>query len=703
MISDHRWCKPFVIALTVSIVALLFIAGTHYAYAFKGAAPIFQLDSSNAPTGWGDDGQYEFGVEWINDFPGTADDRSHWDESCDGLRDQLLASGWTSKFHWTDWNVWETDLKNESAGGHEDSVIDSVDIAMVCTHGAGAYDSFWNKNLSSVYFGSTHDDHHLSPGEAYHAFGDKDLEWLAFDSCSVLSDGDASPYFNRGYWATTMNGLHELLGFKNTMYVAAPGDGAYWGYFMNGIRILWFWVLPPSTVLQSWFTAVDYNQPSQTCARVLAQESNNFNDYLWGKGYVSPDYSPDGDYWYWDHCSADLKESQATEQQPDEILAVQRLRVADRVVDENYVQNRIAGAFDMEGLIVPGNLFYFMLDTTGGITRTLQVDRVSGSFLYRNLSQLWVPPVVAPDLPNEEQAWGFLDNWFKSQGEALPGAWYRNDYMYSMEQMVEMQLMQGENGELQEQLTASIPADVMMTYQRIVGSKVTTVNGTEQLALPLFGPGGRMKVYLGDGSEIIGMIGGSRDVEDTGLMVETLPAEVAWQRYLENPSLAIPEVPWIGDSIIYTSAILGYYEQPYVNYQTELIPVWDFKATFSANGILLAENVDVYVPAAEEFMPPEVSILSPHDGDTFSAGELINFEGSISGGTEPYFIQWTSSSDGFLGAEKNILHAIGSQVKGGSLFQPTVTLQVTDANGLIGSDTIILNINPVFWIPLINR
>ena len=702
MFTENRWRKPFIIALSVSVLLLLLLAGTHYAFAFRGTAPSLQVSAPDSPTGWGDDGTLEFGVEWINDFPGTVNDRSHWDESCIGLRNHLLANDWISRYYWTDWNVWETDYKKASAGGIENTMVDNVDIAMICTHGAGTYDSYWDKNLSSVFFGSTHDDQHLSPGEAYHAYGDKDLEWLAFDSCSVLSDGGPSPYLNRGYWSTTMNGLHQLLGFKNTMYVSAPGDGGYWGYFMNGWKLLWWWILPPSSVMQSWFTAVDYNQPTVTCARVLAEESNNFNDYLWGKGYVSPDYAPDGDYWYWDHCSAGLKSAEKVYDQP-EILAVPRIKVADRVVDENYVQNRIAGAFDMSGLIVPGNLFYFMLDTTGGITRTLQVDRVSGSFLYRNLSELWVPPASVPDLPDEYEAWSYLDNWFKVSGEGLPGAWYRNDFFYDIEQMVEVGMALDENGVLSEQEMASIPTDGMMTYQRTVSSPVLTANGSQELALPVFGPGGRMKVYLGEGNKILGMIGGSRDLEDTGLMVETLAAADAWEKYLANPSLAIPEVPVLGDTIIYTSAILGYYEQPYINHQSELIPVWNFKANFYAKGALVEDNVDVYVPAAYDYMPPEVTIISPADGDTFSAGELVNFEGTINGGIEPYIIEWTSSSDGILGNEKSIVHDIGSSVRGGAVSQVTVSFQVTDGNGLIATDTITLNINPIFWIPLVNK
>ena len=49
-------------------------------------------------------------------------------------------------------------------------------------------------------------------------------------------------------------------------------------------------------------------------------------------------------------------------------------------------------------------MFYIMADTTDGITRTLMVDPVSGSFRFQNLSELWTVPVVTPTLPTETRS-----------------------------------------------------------------------------------------------------------------------------------------------------------------------------------------------------------------------------------------------------------------------------------------------------------
>jgi hypothetical protein len=248
-----------------------------------------------------------------------------------------------------------------------------------------------------------------------------------------------------------------------------------------------------------------------------------------------------------------------------------------------------------------------------------------------------------------------------------------------------------------------LPANVSMTYPRLISVQAGTADGIQQVEYPVFGPGGRLKLYLGDGGEIIGVQGGSRDVSETKEQIPILDAGVVWNMLMEDNSLAIPELPYAADYITYTAATLGYYELPYLEHQSELIPAWEFTTDFYLDGNPLAEDVPVYVPAATEYMPPQVAILNPPDGSTFLAGTPILFEGSAFGGTPPYSYAWNSSSDGYLGNTLNVLSALGSEIKGGTVFNPTVSLQVTDAHGLSSTATITLNINPLFWLPAISK
>jgi hypothetical protein len=440
---------------------------------------------------------------------------------------------------------------------------------------------------------------------------------------------------------------------------------------------------------------------------VLAEDPNNYNDYLWGKGYVSPDPTSDGYYWYWDHCSTGpaAKQSLGANRQPA-LITMPVLQVVDRMVNEDYVLNTIAPAFNLTGPIGMDDMFYYMTDTSNGITLTLQVDRATGSYSFHNLSNLWVTPILTPTLPGSgREADLLISNWFsQTPAEGLPAAWYRNaGYEYGTEDIVGMQFMRSENGDFSEQEISRLPADVSMTYPRLITVQAGTANGTQLVDFPVVGPGGRLKVYLGDGGVILGVQGGSRDVIDTGIQVDILDASQVWAMFLEDRSLAIPEVPWPADTITYITATLGYYEMPYLQHQNELIPVWEFTANFYAGGNLLAENVPVYLPAAAQYLPPQVSILSPADGSTFRSGEPITFEGSITGGTPPYTIEWTSSNDGYLGNTINIVSPLSSSTKGGSLFTQTVSFHVTDDNGLESTATITLLISFISMLPIINR
>src|SRR5262245_5219742 len=65
-----------------------------------------------------DDGaNYEVGVEWITDWPGTGLDRAYWYTSANGFADELQSLGWNVRFRYGEGDAWERDLKREDLGG----------------------------------------------------------------------------------------------------------------------------------------------------------------------------------------------------------------------------------------------------------------------------------------------------------------------------------------------------------------------------------------------------------------------------------------------------------------------------------------------------------------------------------------------------------------------------------------------------------
>ena len=66
---------------------------------------------------------------------------------------------------------------------------------------------------------------------------------------------------------------------------------------------------------------------------------------------------------------------------------------------------------------------------------------------------------------------------------------------------------------------------------------------------------------------------------------------------------------------------------------------------------LLAEDGLVYVPAAADYLPPEVEIEAPTAGAEFEAGEPVTFSASeVQQGKAPFTYMWSSSHDGVLGS-----------------------------------------------------
>jgi hypothetical protein len=437
--------------------------------------------SGKAPHSSGDDGKREVGVEWINTFPGwPSGNRDAWDDSCDGLYGTLFLAGFQPGFHYTENQAWETDWKSASNGGSENTYADSVDIAMLCSHGARAVDNNGDGKLrTSVMFSQPyHDDRDISPGDALSSFGDGDLEWLAFDSCAVLDKqahvkptDPPAPTGNLNAWFKTFNGLHLMLGFKNDMSVIQPGDGLLWGIYMTGMPGPEGWTLYPASVLQSWFWAVDYVQPSGVTARVVGEVKDNFNDHLWGYGYVSPDPVHNGKFYYWTHGSQNssgLKQAQST---TAPITTMPILQVVPRTVDLAYV-SAIANAVGISGTIGTNGRFYAVSNPTG--TLSLLVDIPSGGFAFHNLAKLGVPPTTTLVLPSWDQAFTIANTFFQGRGAGLPGVANRGQSVYGVDDITAEDVV-STSAQMVEQTTEVTPTNATVTYGRTISVSVGTI------------------------------------------------------------------------------------------------------------------------------------------------------------------------------------------------------------------------------------
>lgn len=663
--------------------------------------PVTPMEALSPAATMDDGGTAEVGIEWITDWPGTADDRANWYYSANNFYNELGSAGWVKRFNYGNTNAWERDFKAAMYGGINDSVIDSVDIAMIGTHGSSAYDSRYGRTLSSVYFSSNNDDWHLSPGEAYRAYGNNDLEWLAFDSCSVLRDD--SMY----YWYQTFDGLHLMLGFANTMYVVYPGDGGVWADQMRQ-KGWWIFGHPAKTVTQAWFTAVEDQQPSGVRARVLAETLNSYNDYIWGQGYVSPDYSNNGAYWYWDHVAGTPPPMQLQGGAPTQLPAVQ---VVQREVDDNYVTN-IGQAFGLTSQVLtsPDGLVMAMVGGDGD-EKQLFVNTASGGFFYQDLGELWTDPEAVRNLPATPRDAAATAMNFLGQHDNIPGAFFFDQEIQPTIE-VEGAAVGLLEGEVRATAVITNPTNYAIHYARTVD-----IGGQR---LSIVGPGSRQNLYVGDESEIIGFKGGWREVQTTGAMIDIISAEDAWNAFLADPTIVVAQLPTaeLYDLAGQPDPTLAYYEQPTAMGQVDLIPVWIFTADLYVTAPqtaaqaagrepwgmgLVAEDAMIYIPAAAAVdTMPQASILTPAPGLNLDAGMTVDLSGAATGGTAPYIYEWASSVDGVLGTGETITGVpLHPDPRGAALAPNTITLRVIDANGLIATAAVDVLVWTPLYLPLV--
>jgi len=597
------------------------------------------------------------GVEWINDFAGTGNDRSHWDESAEGLYNELVSDGWNGKFCWGNANAWMSDFTTNN-----DSWIDAVDIALIGTHGSYNYDSFWGDNHSSVMFSTGTSDSYMHPGEVYNLWGDYNLEWIALDCCSVLRDHSV------GQWSHAMNGLHLLLGFKNTMYVVAPGDGKKWGEYATGNWFL-LWDIP-FTVTQSWFLAVDAVQPhgwTTVTARVLAEVSDNYNDYIWGEGYTSPDPTKDGTYWIWDHDAAC---------QPPIINDAAETMVVYEVARESIGREKaaqIAEALGFKVGIQESRLGYY------GVAEENKVFQVhkNGGVLYADLEKLFKVPKEPPNLIG--------DKAIEVANEFLAKTGLLYDGLGQPEFMTETVFEYERGGQSKGEPVNEVPILDCVFYPHEIGSGQRTYTAV--------GPGAKLKVYLGDNGEVIGCVGGWPKLE-ARKEAEVLSYDSALQilQKYKNKASLVKLPPF--ESFEIKGRTLCYWAPPNYVTASTVFPVWLFTGTFypkrdRANGSF---EGDYYLPAVEEFIPPIVEITEPENDSTFEPGQSIHFSARVIFGRGKSTVRWYSNFDGYLGEGTSIEATLSAAAREGEPLYHSVKAVATDEAGQVGTAVVTLKI-----------
>ncbi len=199
---------------------------------------------------------------------------------------RMMPAGYIRQFNFSGLSAWERDFK-QGGTGLDHVYADNADLTFYMGHGYGG----------GFTFEGNHDDHDLYYTDAVKAWGNKDLEWLALLSCSVMADTyDGKSCFAR--WSPTFDGLHLMLGFANTAYDHDGFAGTFADWMLGR-----FGFLPPMPVRASWLLATDSNQPGSVIASVMGvigpAGMSDYNDYFHGRGPVGPDLRGSNIHGFW--------------------------------------------------------------------------------------------------------------------------------------------------------------------------------------------------------------------------------------------------------------------------------------------------------------------------------------------------------------------------------------------------------------------
>ena len=185
-----------------------------------------------------------------------------------GFMHKLEEFGWSSEDHGNS-TAYETDMKAAAFGGSENDHMDKNDFTFYSGHG----------DPDNISFITSHDDYFLNWREATSCWGDKDAEWLALDSCFVLSVPEN--------WISCFKGLHTMCG-----YSSEGGAGSKFGSEFAKLLTKEGPNDEPHGISQAWFLAGNQHSIGRK-QRVLAESGEMLDEYIWGQGYVNPDPIPD--------------------------------------------------------------------------------------------------------------------------------------------------------------------------------------------------------------------------------------------------------------------------------------------------------------------------------------------------------------------------------------------------------------------------
>jgi len=571
------------------------------------------------------------GVEYIADYPGTANDLPCSANNAYGVYNTLRSSAWfggASSFIWGNGNAWEQDFKATTApgGGNKNNWIDNVDLAFYEGHGNPTLFTF-----ETPTGGGTHDDSYLTYNDVntrlgYRGWGSNDLEWLGLLSCSVLADSHEMD------WSYSMDYLHLLMGFATTAYDVC-GFGQTFAQR----------VLAGNSLRDAWFIACDQKQPSGVQAKVLGEEYYDLYESIYNQ---MPDHAQDATYWRstkW--CGTTQPALYVDPQQVTAmpVLLTPPLSFAEATSRWDNLGATFGVPTQTATLATMAPLAQGGVWTSTLGTHQLEMDSVSGLFYYVDSGALFSGTAASQvGILSAQDAKATADA-FLNGNKLMPG-----DAQFAEAVPVNLDTIQkpppGLKSPSAPVVITSTVTDWEVIYSRIVTGTTTGLAPTQAISFSVVGDGAKLKVYVkptGGAARVatpeqtgavVGAQGGWRQVGSvSALSPQKMTAVQPYDKIeklfqIMEPQTAYKHVPFDNPTnktvLTYT---LGYWEESTGSGQDQLYPAYIISATYEGSTPdPLVVTGTTYMPIDPEFMPPLAKVQSTSDlGKNLWPGQVI--------------------------------------------------------------------------------
>lgn len=292
----------------------------------------------------------------------------------------------------------------------------------------------------------------------------------------------------------------------------------------------------------------------------------------------------------------------------------------------------------------------------------------TGAFWYADFSKLRRPSYL-PMLPTEKEVIRIAEEFLKKND------WLPKSAIFDGVHQTVFERVEGKKREKRTKHPNNFCVQYRCSYNQ----------------LKTYGPGAKIKVFIGEGGEVIGLFHAMPEpyVYAEFPMLSKEQLEDTLQRKL-GVSL---------NNIKIENVKLVYHTESCVQSKRFVQPVFIFDLIAQAKSKRRSEATLVEFemhPIPATTFAPIVTINAPSSPIKIQQGELLSLSAKLKGGTPPFNFSWDSNIDGHLGDERELMiKELSIAHRERHITSHTIKVTVTDQHGMQDSHQILVKVEPI--------